>query len=180
MKNLVKLLFFFSLISTNLFSQTIYDFKVKDIDGNDFDLNQLKGKKVMIVNTASKCGLTPQFEELEKLYSTYKNNNFVIIGFPTNDFLNQDPGTNEEIKSFCLKNYGVSFTMMEKIEVKGKNKHPLYVFLTTKSLNKLEDNSVKWNFQKYLVDEKGNLVKILDPRTSPLSDEVIQWIVGKN
>lgn len=156
--------------------QQIYDFKVTDIDGEAYDLKKLKGKKVMIVNTASKCGLTPQFEELEKLYKTYKDQGFVIIGFPTNDFLSQDPGTNEQIKSFCQKNYGVTFPMMSKITVKGKDKHPLYEYLTTKSLNKLEDNKVKWNFQKYLIDEKGVLVRVVDPSTSPLDNSIIQWI----
>lgn len=157
-------------------SQQIYDYKVTDINGEPYDLKKLKGKKVMIVNTASKCGLTPQFEELEKLYKTYKDLGFVILGFPTNDFLNQDPGSNDQIKSFCQKNYGVSFPMMSKIKVKGKEKHPLYEYLTTKSLNKLEDNKVKWNFQKYLVDEKGVLVRVVDPSTSPLDDSIIQWI----
>lgn len=172
---LVLLLF----VSFQAFSQQIYDYKVSDIEGEPFDMNKLKGKKVMVVNTASKCGLTPQFEELEKLYKTYKDNNFVIIGFPTNDFLNQDPGSNDQIKAFCVKNYGVTFPMMSKITVKGKNKHPLYEYLTTKSLNKLEDNKVKWNFQKYLIDEKGVLVRVVDPTTSPLDDSIIKWIKQK-
>jgi glutathione peroxidase len=167
------------LVSFNVISQQIYDYKVIDIEGIPFDLKNLEGKKVMIVNTASKCGLTPQFEELEKLYKTYKDNNFVIIGFPTNDFLNQDPGSDEQIKSFCVKNYGVTFPMMSKISVKGKDKHPLYEYLTTKSLNKLDDNKVKWNFQKYLIDEKGVLVRVVDPSTSPLDNSIIQWIKHK-
>lgn len=167
------------LSSFNVISQKIYDYKVIDIEGVPFDLKKLEGKKIMIVNTASKCGLTPQFEELEKLYKTYKDNNFVIIGFPTNDFLNQDPGSNEQIKSFCVKNYGVTFPMMSKISVKGKDKHPLYEYLTSKSLNKLEDNKVKWNFQKYLIDEKGILVRVVDPSTSPLDNSIIQWIKQK-
>jgi glutathione peroxidase len=172
-------LFFVLLVSFNVISQQFYNFKVIDIEGIPFDLKKLEGKKVMIVNTASKCGLTPQFEELEKLYKTYKDNNFVIIGFPTNDFLNQDPGSNEQIKSFCVKNYGVTFPMMSKISVKGNDKHPLYEYLTSKSLNKLEDNKVKWNFQKYLVDEKGVLVRVVDPSTSPLDNSIIQWIKQK-
>ena len=167
------------LISFQVVSQQIYDYKVDDIDGNSFDLKKLKGKKVMIVNTASKCGLTPQFEELEKLYKSYKDKGFVIIGFPTNDFLNQDPGSNDQIKSFCVKNYGVTFPMMSKISVKGKDKHPLYEYLTSKSLNKLEDNKVKWNFQKYLIDEKGVLVRVINPSTSPLDDSIIQWVNKK-
>jgi glutathione peroxidase len=152
---------------TSLFSQTsFYDFKVKDIDGNDFSFNQLKGKKVLIVNTASKCGNTPQYAELEKFYELHKDKNFVIIGFPANNFLSQEPGTNEEIKSFCQKNYGVSFPMMSKISVKGTDIHPLYKWLTSKDLNGIEDSEVKWNFQKYLINEKGTLVSVLNPKTS--------------
>ncbi|MDR0802164.1 glutathione peroxidase [Fluviicola sp.] len=158
-------------------SQTIYDFKVTDIDGNEFNMASLKGKKVMIVNTASKCGLTPQYEELEKLYQIYKDSNFIIIGFPSNDFMSQEPGSNAEIKEFCSKNYGVSFPMMSKIEVKGKNKHPLYQFLTEKSKNGYSDNSVKWNFQKYLINEQGKLVKVVSPTTKPMDQEITSWIV---
>ena len=157
-------------------AQTIYDFKVEDIDGKTVDLASFKGKKVMVVNTASKCGLTPQFEELEKLYNLYKASDFVIIGFPTNDFMSQDPGSNEEIKAFCTKNYGVSFPMMAKIKVKGDEKHPLYQFLTQKEKNGLEDNKVQWNFQKYLIDESGKLVKVIKPTTSPLDEEIQNWI----
>lgn len=176
-KKMALLLMIF--VSSQAISQQIYDYKVDDIDGEPFDLKKLKGKKVMIVNTASKCGLTPQYEELEKLYKTYKDQDFIIVGFPTNDFLNQDPGSNEQIKSFCLKNYGVTFPMMSKISVKGKEKHPLYEYLTSKSLNKLEDNKVKWNFQKYLIDEKGVLVRVVDPSTSPLDASIVQWIKQK-
>lgn len=177
MKTLLSIsLLLIAFVST---SQTIYDFKVTDIDGNEFNLASLKGKKVMIVNTASKCGFTPQYEELEKLYKTYKDSNFVIIGFPSNDFMSQEPGSNEEIKEFCSKNYGVSFPMMSKIEVKGKDKHPLYQFLTEKSKNGYSDNSVKWNFQKYLINEEGKLVKVIAPSTKPLSEEIVGWIVAK-
>jgi glutathione peroxidase len=169
----------FVLISALVSSQTIYDFKVIDIEGKEFDLASLKGKKVLIVNTASKCGLTPQYEELEKLYQTYKDQNFVIVGFPSNDFMSQEPGSNEEIKEFCTKNYGVSFPMMGKIEVKGKEMHPLYQFLTEKSKNGYSDNSEKWNFQKYLINEEGKLVKVVAPGTKPLSEEITTWIVNK-
>lgn len=154
----------------------IYSFKVIDITGNTFDLATLHGKKVMIVNTASECGLTPQYEQLEKLYQQYKDSNFVIIGFPANDFMSQEPGTNEEIASFCKKNYGVTFPMMSKITVKGKDIHPLYQFLTTKSLNGFSDNSVQWNFQKYLINETGNLVRVVGPRTLPNDPSIISWI----
>jgi glutathione peroxidase len=169
----------FLLIGALPSTQTIYDFKVTDIDGKEYDLGSLKGKKVMIVNTASKCGLTPQYEELEKLYQTYKDQNFVIVGFPSNDFMSQEPGSDAEIKEFCKKNYGVSFPMMSKIEVKGKEMHPLYKFLTEKSQNGYSDNSVKWNFQKYLINEEGKLVKVIPPGTKPLSEEITSWIVNK-
>lgn len=155
---------------------TIYQFKVKDIYGNNFDLSTLKGKKVMIVNTASKCGLTPQYQELEEIYQRYKDQNFVIIGFPANDFKEQEPESNEKIAEFCQKNYGVSFLMMEKISVVGKTMHPLYKFLTTKKLNGVENSQVQWNFQKYLIGKNGRLEKIISPKTSPKDKEIIDWI----
>ncbi|MEY4604413.1 MAG: hypothetical protein RIT43_1705 [Bacteroidota bacterium] len=130
----------------------------------------------MVVNTASKCGLTPQYEQLEELYQKYKDSNFVIIGFPANNFMAQEPGTNEEIAEFCQKNYGVSFPMMSKISVKGDDMHEVYKFLTSKSLNGVEDSEVKWNFQKYLLNEEGQLEKVIGPRTLPNDPEVIKWI----
>jgi glutathione peroxidase len=160
-------------------AQSVHQFKVDDIDGNIFDLSTLKGKKVMIVNTASKCGLTPQYEQLEAVYQTYKDSNFTIIGFPANNFMGQEPGSNEEIAEFCLKNYGVSFPMMSKISVKGKDMHDLYQFLTEADMNGLEDNEVKWNFQKYLIDEDGKLVKVIKPTTLPDDQEIIDWITAK-
>ena len=160
----------------NTDNQTIYQFTVEDINGKPFALADLKGKKVMIVNTASKCGLTPQYKELEALYQQYKDRDFIIIGFPANNFLGQEPGSNEQIASFCSINYGVSFPMMSKISVKGKNMHHLYQFLTQKSKNGVEDSKVKWNFQKYLIGRDGKLEKVIDPKTLPSSDEVTQWI----
>ena len=160
----------------NADNQTIYQFTVEDINGKPFALADLKGKKVMIVNTASKCGLTPQYKELEALYQQYKDRDFIIIGFPANNFLGQEPGSNEQIASFCSINYGVTFPMMSKISVKGKNMHPLYQFLTQKSKNGVEDSKVKWNFQKYLIGGDGKLEKVIDPKTLPSSDEVTQWI----
>jgi glutathione peroxidase len=165
--------------SMNTPKESIHQFTVTDIDGKSFDFKSLKGKKIMVVNTASKCGLTPQYEKLEALYQKYKNSNFVIVGFPANDFMGQEPGTNEEIATFCKKNYGVSFSMMEKISVKGSDIHPVYQFLTEKSKNGLEDNSVQWNFQKYLIDENGYLVKVISPRTSPDDQEITNWLEGK-
>ena len=156
--------------------QTIYQFEVEDITGKAFPLSNLQGKKVMIVNTASKCGLTPQYKELEALYQQYKDKDFIIIGFPANNFLKQEPGTNEEIASFCQVNYGVSFPMMSKISVKGKDMHPLYQFLTQKSKNGVMDSKVSWNFQKYLIGKDGHLEKVIVPKTLPNDTEVIEWI----
>jgi len=155
---------------------SIHQFKVADIYGNIFDFSQLRGKKVMIVNTASKCGLTYQYEALQKLYSQYKDLNFVIIGFPSNDFLWQEPGSNDEIIDFCEQNYGVTFPMMSKITVKGTKKHPIYQFLTQKSKNNYRDSRVTWNFQKYLINQEGIIEKIISPRTRPDSEEIVSWI----
>ena len=174
-KFIFPLLLFFSL-STQLFSQTFYDLRSKTIEGKDFNFSDLKGKKVLIVNTASKCGYTPQYEELEKIYKEYKDNNFVIIGFPANNFLKQEPGTNEEIKAFCTKNYGVSFPMMQKISVKGDDQDVVYKWLTDKKQNGKMDSSVKWNFQKYLIDENGNLVDVLYSSEKPTSEKIVNWI----
>lgn len=174
-----KFAVFFSLIilSSVAFSQkSFYDFKVKDIDGKDFDLSSLKGKKVMVVNTASKCGNTPQYETLESLYKEYGNRNFVIVGFPANNFGAQEPGTNAEIEEFCTKNYGVTFPMMSKISVKGEDMAPLYKWLTSKNLNGVKDSEVTWNFQKYLIDEKGNLVDVVAPKTKPDDEKILSWI----
>ena len=157
---------------------SIHSFVCEDINGQSYDLLQLKGKKVFVVNTASKCGITPQYEELEKLYSLYKDSNFVVIGFPANNFMGQEPGSNENIAAFCQKNYGVSFPMMSKISVKGKDIHPIYQFLTQKAKNGLEDNQVQWNFQKYLLDEEGFLIKVISPQTSPMDASIVDWIKG--
>lgn len=156
--------------------ESFYGFKVKDIDGNDFSFEQLKGKKVMVVNVASKCGYTPQYEGLEKLYLEYKEKGFVIIGFPANNFGKQEPGTNEEIKEFCTLNYGVTFPMMSKISVKGDDMSPVYKWLTTKALNGVSDSEVKWNFQKYLISDDGKLVKVLYSKTEPGDKEITGWL----
>jgi glutathione peroxidase len=154
---------------------SIYEFTVKALDGSDINFADFKGKKILIVNTASKCGFTPQYEDLEKLYQTYKDK-LVIVGFPSNNFLFQEPGTNEEIATFCKKNYGVSFPMAEKIAVKGKNMAPIYKWLTNKDYNKLKNSSVSWNFQKYLIDENGNLIEVFSPKTNPQAQEIIDAI----
>jgi glutathione peroxidase len=156
--------------------QTIYQFKVEDLSGKEFDFSTLKGKKILIVNTASKCGLTPQYRELEALYKQYKNKNFIIVGFPANNFAKQEPGTNEEIATFCQLNYGVTFPMMDKVSVKGNDMCAVYQFLTQKSKNGLQDSEVAWNFQKYLLNEKGELEKVIAPKTLPTDKEVIDWL----
>jgi glutathione peroxidase len=159
--------------------KTLYDFKATTIDGKAFDLSSLKGKKVLVVNTASKCGLTPQYDTLQKLYDTYKDRNFVIIGFPANNFMGQEPGTNAEIKEFCTLKHGVTFPMMSKISVKGDDIDPLYKWLTSKSLNGVVDAEVQWNFQKFMIDEKGNVVSFAAPREKPDSEKITSWIEGK-
>lgn len=157
-------------------TKTLYDFTAKTIDGQDFDFSSLKGKKVLIVNTASKCGYTPQYEQLEELYKKYGGDGFEIIGFPANNFMSQEPGSNDEIAEFCQKNYGVTFTMMEKISVKGKDQDPIFTWLTEEEQNGVSNDKVKWNFQKFLIDENGNLVKSLPPGTNPLDDEILSWL----
>ena len=160
-------------------TQTIYQFKVTDLYGKEFDFSTLKGKKLLIVNTASECGLTPQYKDLEAIYKKYKDKNFVIIGFPANNFGSQEPGSNEQIAKFCQMNYGVTFPMMSKISVKGKDIHEVYQFLTQKDKNGLQDSQVEWNFQKYLINEEGELIKVLSPRVLPTDAEIVGWINGK-
>jgi glutathione peroxidase len=157
-------------------TQSIYEFKVEDLSGNTFDFASLKGKKILIVNTASKCGYTPQYEQLEAVYNKYKNKNLVIIGFPANNFMWQEPGTNAEIATFCKSKYGVTFPMMAKISVKGKDIHPIYQFLTQKKLNGVLDSKVEWNFQKYLINEKGQLEQVYMSGVKPNDEKIINWI----
>jgi len=159
--------------------KSLYDFKVKTIDGTDYSLSQLKGKKVMLVNTASKCGYTPQYETLQKVYQEFKDKNFVIVGFPANNFGSQEPGSNSEIKNFCTEKYSVTFPMMEKISVKDDDIDPLYKWLTSKAENGVLDSEVKWNFQKYLIDENGKLVDVAFSKEKPDSERIIKWIKGE-
>ena len=159
--------------------QNFYDFTVEAIDGEPFSLERLKGKKVLVVNTASKCGFTPQYEGLEQLYREYADEGLVILGFPSNDFAEQEPGTNEEIALFCSTRFNVTFPMMAKIKVKGEDKHPLYRWLTDASLNGVEDSKVSWNFQKYMIDENGRLVGHVPPKKKPDSKEILGWLEGK-
>lgn len=161
---------------------TFYEFleanptaKVKTIDGKEIDYSQFKGKKVLIVNTASECGYTPQYEDLEKLYETYKDK-LVILGFPANNFGGQEPGSNEEIKQFCTSKYSVTFPMFEKISVLGDDMAPIYKWLTSKDMNGWNDQQPKWNFNKYLLDENGNLVKYFSSAVKPMSDEIVSQV----
>lgn len=156
--------------------KSIHQFKVKDINGNDFDFSDLKGKKILVVNTASECGFTPQYENLEKLYKEHKDDNFIIVGFPANNFGRQEPGSDNQIKDFCQKNYGVSFPMMSKISVKGDDMHPVYHFLTEKDKNGVEDSEVKWNFHKHLINEDGTLERNYESKVLPDGDEITSWI----
>jgi glutathione peroxidase len=175
----ITILITLTVMNAGLYAQTkksFHDFTVETIDGQEFDLTRLKGKKVLVVNTASKCGFTPQYADLQKLYEQFGGDDFEIIGFPANNFLRQEPGTNTEIKEFCTVNYGVTFPMMAKISVKGNDMHPVYQWLTRKEENGVMDSTVKWNFQKYLIDEEGNLVDVAYSKENPLSDRIVSWI----
>jgi glutathione peroxidase len=178
----ITILFFTVLFSVIVMAQTgktLHSFETKTVDGKPFKLDQLKGKKVLVVNVASKCGLTPQYEELEKLYKKYGGDKFIIIGFPANNFLSQEPGTNAEIKEFCTKNYGVTFPIMSKISVVGDDIDPIYKWLTLKNENGVMDAPVSWNFQKFMIDENGKLVDFAKPKDKPMSEKIITWIEGK-
>lgn len=169
MVRLLCMVFAFTLASS------VYDFKVESLEGGSLDLSKYKGKKILIVNTASKCGFTPQYKDLEALYEKYSDK-LVIIGFPANNFMKQEPGSNSEIKEFCQKNYGVTFPMAAKISVKGKDIHPLYKYLVAEAEKKGIEDPVKWNFTKFLVDEKGQLITVFSSKVNPLSEEVTRYL----
>ncbi|MBI9035441.1 MAG: glutathione peroxidase [Bacteroidales bacterium] len=175
-KHLIILIALFIGLASYSQKRSLYDFKVKTLEGEAFDFSSLKGKKVLVVNVASKCGLTPQYEDLQKLYNQYKDQGLVIVGFPANNFLKQEPGSHKDIRQFCTENYGVTFPIMEKISVKGKNIHPIYQFLTQKDQNGVMDSKVKWNFQKFMIDESGNLVDVVWPREKPFDEKIINWL----
>ncbi|MFV0573705.1 MAG: glutathione peroxidase [Xanthomarina gelatinilytica] len=156
-------------------SVSLYDISINSLTGEPIDLNSFKGKKILIVNTASECGFTGQYEGLQELYNTYKDK-LAVIGVPCNQFGGQEPGTASEIQSFCKQNYGVTFLMTEKVDVKGEHQHPLYKWLTSKELNGVSSSSVKWNFQKYLIDEKGNLIDYYYSITSPTSSRIAKHL----
>ncbi len=178
MKKLLIMLSIFSFLSKpeaiaqGKVPTSIYDYTMTTLEGKKISFKDFKGKKLLIVNTASKCGFTPQYESLEKLHDKY-GKDVIVIGFPANNFMFQEPGKNNDIKEFCTRNYGVSFLMSEKISVKGKDMDPLYVWLTNKKFNGVMDSSVKWNFQKYLINENGTLVKSFGSSVDPMSTEMI-------
>jgi len=155
---------------------SIYDFTLKDIDHKEVNLGQYRGKVVMVVNVASRCGFTPQYEGLQKTYLKYKDRGFVILGFPANNFMSQEPGTDEEIKTFCSTKYSVTFPIFSKISVKGEDMHPLYKFLTSKETNPEFGGDIKWNFNKFLVDRNGKVIARFEPAVKPESDPVVQAI----
>ena len=173
MKTLLSILFMAAVITTQ--AQSIHNFTVKSIDGKTLNLASFKGKKILIVNTASKCGYTPQYEALEKVYEQYKDK-LVIIGFPCNQFGGQEPGSNEEIVAFCKKNYGVSFPLADKIDVKGDNIAPIYQWLTTKSKNGILDASISWNFNKFLIDENGKMIAYFPSNVKPDSETILSYL----
>ena len=160
---------------SNIKPTNMYNIAINSLTGEKIDLNQFKGKKILFVNVASECGFTPQYKDLQKLHETYKDK-LVVIGLPCNQFGEQESGTSTQIKSFCEKNYGVDFLMTEKIDVKGENQHPLYAWLTQKEMNGVMSSSVKWNFQKYLVDENGKLIDLFYSITEPLSDKIVNLV----
>jgi len=159
--------------------KNLHDFSAKTLDGKDFNFSSLKVKKIMVVNTASECGYTPQYADLQLLYEKYKDKNFVIVGFPCNDFGGQEPGSAKDIQAFCTKNFGVTFPLMEKVAVKGDDVSPIYKWLCNKSENGVEDATVKWNFNKFLIDENGKYVKHYGSMTQPDDKDIISWIEGK-
>lgn len=162
--------------TTELMGKTIYDYKVAGLEeGKEINFADFKGKKILIVNTASECGFTPQYEDLEKLYKTYKDK-LVIVGFPANNFGGQEPGINEEIGAFCKKNYGVTFPMAAKVSVKGKDIAPIFKFLTDKKLNGVKNTTILWNFTKFLLNEKGELMDTFISTTKPTSDSITKYL----
>jgi glutathione peroxidase len=160
---------------TTSMENTFYDFKIKDINGQEVDFNSFKGKKIMIVNVASKCGYTKQYAALQELNEQY-GDKIVILGFPANNFGGQEPGSNEEIKEFCTTEFGVTFPMFEKVSVKGFDKHPLYRWLSDSKLNGWNNEEPGWNFCKYLIDEKGELIKFLPSSVAPLDEEILNFV----
>lgn len=169
-----------SIVMTSFINvpKSIYDFKIKALDGSTIDFSQYKGKKILIVNTASKCGFTPQYDGLEKLYESHKDN-LVIVGFPSDNFANQEYHDNDSISSFCKKNFGVTFPLTTRVDVKGPNATPVYKYLCNKSENGILDAEISWNFNKFIIDENGHLLKHFDSKVTPDSQELLNYINHK-
>jgi glutathione peroxidase len=165
-------------VTTPMEATSFYDLNATTIDGDAFDFSQLKGKRVLIVNTASKCGYTPQYEGLQELHDTYGKENFIILGFPSNDFGFQEPGSEEKIADFCEKNYGVTFQMMSKVKTSARSGHAVYQWLCNASQNGVSDANVSWNFNKFLIDENGHWIAHHPSRTSPKSTEITSFAKG--
>ena len=170
----MKTFFLAMILATTLTGGSIYDFKVPGLDG-EIDFSQFKGKKIMIVNTASQCGNTPQYKDLQALYEKYKDK-LVIVGFPANNFMAQEPGSNADIKAFCTKEFSITFPMAEKISVKGDDTHALYKDLKAQAAAKGFTDPVTWNFGKFLINEKGELIATFSPRTQPMSEEILKYL----
>ena len=177
MRNLFFFAFLFIGVSSLAQHKTLYDFTAKTIDGKTFDFSTLKGKKVLIVNTATECALAPQFKKLQELYEEYGGEDFEIIGFPCNDFGSQEPGNDSIISAFCTIKYGITFPMMSKISIKGDDAHPLYNWLTNSEENGVLDAKVTWNFQKFMIDENGEIVDFVPPIAGPKNRRIMDWLL---
>ena len=173
----MKTLMLAMILSATLTGGSIYDFKAPGLTGGTINFSDFKGKKILIVNTASKCGNTPQYDDLEKLYEKYKDK-LVVVGFPANNFGAQEPGANEEIAEFCKKNYGVTFPLTTRVDVKGPNATPVFKYLCNKSENGVLDAEISWNFNKFIIDEHGNLLTHFDSKVTPDSPELLKYITN--
>lgn len=172
---LVIMLSLFGFSKNKAQAKSIHSFKVEALDGSTIDFSKFKGKKILVVNTASECGFTPQYKDLQKLSDTYKNN-LVVVGFPANNFGGQEPGSNKEIATFCQRNYGVDFPMASKVSVKGDDIAPIYKFLTDKKENGVKNTKILWNFTKILLDEKGNIIDSFVSTTNPMSESITKYL----
>ncbi len=178
MKRTILTMIVFTLLTFSLATfaseapEQFYNFSANDIDGNEVDLESFRGKVVLVVNVASKCGFTPQYEGLQKIYEQYRDKGFVVLGFPANNFANQEPGSNEEIKTFCQTNYGVTFPMFSKISVKGDDQHPLYQFLTSKEIHPELGGEITWNFNKFLISSDGRVINRFGSKVKPVDESL--------
>ena len=175
MKTILALISLIAMTSFHPAAKSIYDFKVKALDGGTIDFSKYKGKKILIVNTASMCGFTPQYEGLEKLYESHKNN-LVIVGFPSDNFGNQEFHSDDSISTFCRKDHGVTFPLTTRVDVKGPNATPVFKYLCSKDENGVLDAQISWNFNKFIIDENGNLLQHFDSKVTPESDELLNYI----